>query len=136
MNSEVSEHRLNNTVYLLGYRSDIGEILSECDIFVLCSLHETLCNSIIEAGQQSLPTIATNVGGIKEIIQDGYNGYLVNPFESNDVIRLLKKLIKDKEHREQMGQNAKKIIRQKFDPDASFNKLKDLYEKTLHNNVV
>jgi len=77
MQTEIEKEKLSNKVYLLGYRKDIGNILDGSDIFVICTKHETLCISLLEAGNHSLPLIASNVGGIPEIIENCKNGFLV-----------------------------------------------------------
>ena len=56
----------------------------------MCTKHETLCNSLLEAARSGLPSVATNVGGIPEIIDDGVNGFLV---ESNKEDELSKKIM-------------------------------------------
>jgi glycosyltransferase involved in cell wall biosynthesis len=131
--NEIEQNNLTDTVFLLGYRNDIDSILQSSDIFVLCTLHETLCNSIIEAGYFSLPTVATRVGGIPEIVEDGYNGFLVDKYNVQGTIDALQRLIKDKTKRENMGKNAKKIIDNKFSKEKIVQQIDDLYRRLLEN---
>jgi len=131
MKKEVIENQLEVKVLFLGFREDIGGILSECDIFIICSLHETLCNSIIEAGQQSLPVIAPNVGGIPEIIINGFNGFLVSSNNPTDYVDALEKLVSSSELRKIMGNNAKKIIDHKFSAELILREFEQMYEEII-----
>lgn len=69
---------LNKHVILTGWRRDIPEILSVLDVFVLTSLWEGLPISVLEAMAASLPVVATNTGGIAEVINDSELGFLVS----------------------------------------------------------
>jgi glycosyltransferase involved in cell wall biosynthesis len=133
MKSSTNESGLNKKVFFLGYRSDIGRILAASDIFVICTLHETLCNSIIEAGQQSLPSVVTNVGGIPEIIENGYNGFLVNANDITATVNALNKLIKDESIRQKMGESAHYVIGQKFNPEVITQQIDTMYRSILIN---
>lgn len=120
-------------VYFLGYRQNVANILSESDIFVLCTLHETLSNSTIEAGKQGLPSVVSNIGGIPEIIVDRYNGILIPINNSVEVANALKELIDNEKLRNTMGKNAKKVIEEKFSKKLILKKIDELYMSLLTN---
>ena len=67
---------------LLGFRSDVVNLLRSSDVFVLPSLAEGFSLSIIEALAAGLPVVATRVGGAAEIVDEGRNGYLVPPADA------------------------------------------------------
>lgn len=131
MKAGVRASGLGGDVIFLGYRADVYRILAESDIFVLCSLHETLSNSIIEAGQHALPVVATDVGGVPEIVRDGYNGFLVDPGSAGDVARALERLIGDPDLRRTMGQNAYLNIQDRFGTEETLGQLGTLYRELL-----
>ncbi len=126
----VIEKEIRN-VHFLGYRNDIGNILLESDIFVLCTKHETLSISIIEAGFFGIPSVVSNVGGIPEIIIDGENGYLVEPSNIESFTKKLESLIENKDLRERMGKNAKRIISEKFSEEKITSQIDELYKGVL-----
>jgi len=122
-------------VHFLGYREDIEEILIASDIFVICTLHETLCISLLEAGRNGLPSIATRVGGIPEIIVDGKNGFLVEPNCPEQVVEKILLLEKNYEQRMLMGKQAKFVICQKFSENEITNKIDQIYIALARKNA-
>jgi glycosyltransferase involved in cell wall biosynthesis len=65
------------SIRFLGVRTDVPEILAALDVGVLTSRSESMSNSIIEYVCAGLPVVATDVGGVREIVTDGVNGYIV-----------------------------------------------------------
>lgn len=134
MKNEIKNNNLEESVIFLGYRKDVGRILSESDIFVTCTLHETLCNSIIEAGKECLPSVASNVGGIPEIIENRINGILVPIYDDSAVAAALNELIVNEKIRNEMGRNAEKIINHKFSDDKIVSQIDQLYRSMLNES--
>ena len=114
MKTQVHKNNCSDNVYFLGYRSDIINILIECDIFVFPTLHETFGSAALEAAQVGLPIIASDVGGIPEIVEDGVNGILVKPGDVCYLYNAIKLLSENKVLRERLGRGSKKIIESKF----------------------
>ncbi len=103
-----------NSIHILGWRSDVAEILKSLDIFVLPSRWEGLPLSILEAMATALPVIASDIPGNRDLIDDGSDGFL---FPSQDYIELSKKLVKmcdSKEIRSLMGQKGYSKVSQKY----------------------
>ncbi len=76
LQKRVKDERIEN-VSFLGFQSDVARLLTEADLFVLSSYWEGLSISIIEAMAMGLPVVATDVGGNRELIDDGRGGYIV-----------------------------------------------------------
>lgn len=89
-----------------GARKDIDKIMPAADVFVLPSLSEGRPSVIMEAMASGKPVIATNVGGIPELVND-QTGILVNPEDPVGLAEAINKLLEDKELREKMGENAR-----------------------------
>lgn len=132
MRSELIKEIDDKKVFLLGYRSDIDRILAGSDIFVICTLHETLCISLIEAAKNGLALVATNVGGIPEIIKDSYNGFLTEINDINSVMVALNLLIEDDKKRKEFGSNAKKVIDEKFSRECILEKIDNMYRSIIN----
>ena len=131
MKRKVDEQDLGQYVLFTGYREDIMQILDESDIFIICTLHETFCNSVVEASCEGLPVIASRVGGIPEIIKDGISGILIDPDSIDEIKNALKLLISDKELREGMGTAGKKIVEEKFSERRITDRIEEIYEDLL-----
>ena len=117
INNEVKELNLDN-IRLLGRRSDVEVILSASDISVLFSnnnMHkEGVSNSILEAMAAGKPIIATSGGGTGEIVEEGINGFLVEPGDTVGAYKALLSLLYNEDMRIEMGHNANEHVRTKF----------------------
>ena len=83
------ELQITDRVSFLGARADVAEFLSAIDVFVLPSLWEGQPIALLEALVLRKPCIVSNVDGIPEIIEDGVNGYLVNPRDVRELTRMM-----------------------------------------------
>jgi len=84
------------------------------DVFALPSLSEGLSSAILEAMAASLPIIATEVGGIPELVQDGDNGLLVLPADSAALARAIQHLANDPEAAHRMGLRGRERMEERF----------------------
>lgn len=118
---------ISDQVIFLGGVDNVTELLSKAHILVHPSHTEGLPNAVIEAMASGLPVIATNVGGIPELVRDDENGYLIdakNPYMLADVI---KKALLNRTHLYQMGQNGCAFIAKRCNLDVSVQKYKEIY---------
>jgi glycosyltransferase involved in cell wall biosynthesis len=102
---------------------EIIKYLSIADIFVNPSYAEGLPTSVLEAGSIGLPIIATDVGGTKEIIDDGENGFLITPKDVDELRGRIGELLYNKKLRERFSRDIKKKIDKEFDWKISRKKL-------------
>ena len=93
-------------VFVLGFRSNVQQILKECDFFILPTLHETLSVALLEASVAALPMIASNTGGVPEIVIDEYNGLLVTPGCILELKNAVQRLYNSSQLRTLFGKNA------------------------------
>jgi len=105
-----------NFVWLknLEYPNEIKKFLSEIDVFLLLSGLEGLGQIIIESLLMKKPTIATNVGGIPELIQDNQTGLLVKSGDSQMLIEKISRLINEPEFANQIAENGNKFVKEEF----------------------
>jgi len=109
------QHESTNSIKFLGYRNDIPCILKHTDIYVLPSYAEGLPNTLMEAMACGKACIASAVGGVKYLIQDGKNGLLITPGNRKQLQDTIKKILAQPELRERLGHAARDTIRDQYD---------------------
>ncbi len=126
---------LVNCVKFLGPKSseEVRMHLAESDIYIQTSISEGISNSVMEAMAMSMPVICTDVGGMKELIDDGTDGYLVPLFESEILIQRLNELIKNQNSRVKMGRNARNKILKNFTLEKQCAVFIDEYSTVLND---
>ena len=120
----------NGRVNFLGWRNDIDEIMPIFDIFVLPSLNEGMGRVLVEAMAAGKPVVASNVGGIPDLVQNDINGLLVPPGDEKALSASIKQLINDPEKAKLMGQRGKELCNQ-FSVKSMVEKIDTLYGKLL-----
>lgn len=126
---EIEQKQLEDTVFLLGFRKNIPRLLAASDCCVLSSKVEGVPGVILEAAVQSKPSVATNVGGVKEVLIDGETGFYINNFDQNDFTEKIVKLTTDEDLRIKMGQKAFALVYEEFNPSKNAKKFESLYSK-------
>ena len=124
----ISQYNLPNNMFLLGWREDIPEILSAIDVFALTSLWEGLSISVLEAFASHKPVVATDTGGVREVVFENKTGFLVPPGDIKAMAEKVRILLNDKSLRLKMGDNAHSGLGISYRLDYMVNSTKDLYE--------
>ena len=106
----IKQHKLGDYIIFTGWRPDALEIVSLMDILVHPSLSEGFGRAVLEAMALGKPVVASNVGGLREIIRDGVNGFLVAPRDAETLARRLSILIENKNLRVKFGEAAKEVV--------------------------
>ena len=132
---EASRTGVSDKVKFLGWRDDIPEIMQVLDIFVLPSLNEGMGRVLVEAMASGKPIVASNVGGIPDLVKDGQNGFLVGPGDVNGLSLAMKKLIEDEELRVKMGAKGRAMA-QSYGVEEMIRKIDDLYTALYQENVL
>jgi len=131
LRSRVERLGLSKQVMFMGMRRDIPQLLKAMDIFVLPSLQEGFGMALLEAMVMGLPVIATNVGGIPEVVDDGKTGILVPPRDPDALSEMILVLLKDEKQRHRMGMLGKEKALSQFTAQHSVAQLQALYESLL-----
>lgn len=106
-------------VEYLGRLSDVVPLLTSADVFLFPSYYrEGLPRVVMEAAATGLPTVAFDVPGVREAVQDGETGYLVPDRDVDALTRRVKTILEDEEKRLCMGRAARAMLEQKFDVRA------------------
>ena len=105
----------------------------EADIFVFPSYNETFGLVLAEAMEYELPCVTTNEGGMPMLVEDGYNGYLINRADSKQLADRLEKLISNAQLRVCMGKASYEKFNREFTIDKFEQKLSNCIDKALNN---
>ena len=120
---------LEDRLLVLEKVTQIEDYIQIADLGFYTSETESFCLSILEGMCFGSPSVATAVGGIPEVVEDGTSGVLVRSNEPDVLARALEQLIYDPARREQMGRAAKERARQRFSAEAIVPRYEALYER-------
>ena len=120
-------------VTLLGYQADIRPALYSSNVLILPSYREGFPNVVLQAGAMSLPCIVTNINGCNEIIEPGYNGWLVPPNDDSALTNaMLESLTVSSVLLKQMGANAKLRVTSRFNRNDHFVRMATFYKEEIN----
>jgi len=122
-----AEKNLKDKVFLVGFLDNANQYLKAFDVFTLTSIKEGLPYSILEAGLAGVPVIASDVGGIPDIIENGVSGKLVTKANPREIKQALEYLINIKDQRKILGENLKEKVERKFSFEEMITKTLGLY---------
>ena len=117
---------------LAGWQKDLGVVYAVADVVVLCSDNEGMPLSLIEASLCTKAIVATNVGSVKEIIEDGVSGVLVPPGDAVALHTAVSRLLNDAAQRKLFGESARVHALSTFSPDRSLQAHADLYQQLVN----
>lgn len=131
LENAVREAGLEGRVRILGICESIPDLLAQADALVLSSVWEGMPNVILEAMAAGLPVVATDVGGVGELVSDGENGFLVPPKDPPALAYAMKRLMElGQEGRRQLGTRGREIA-QEYEIGKIVRKWEKLYEEVL-----
>ncbi len=112
-------------------RAEMPKLYKAADIFVLPSISESFPNSLLEAMAMEKPIIATRVGAVPEIIQDGKEALLVSPGDQKSLARAIERLVSDDGLDKRLSRNAKILVKKKYTWESVTQKTLKIYEDIL-----
>ena len=125
---------ISEQVRFLGWRTDVARIMAACDIFCLPSRNEGMGKVLVEAMALGKPIVASDIGGIKNIVSPGENGLLVPVGDVEAWIEAIARLCRDPERRRRMG-DAGRLIAPRYSSDEMIKMIDQLYGKLLPKNI-
>ena len=128
---EVDRLSLGGRVRFLDWVQDLRPVLRSWDIFAMPSLDEGLPISAIEAMAEGLPIVATSVGGMPELVENGETGYLVPPSDVAAFTKCLRLLLLDPIQRQQMGAAGRQRVREHFSVDRMVAEIEAIYDSLM-----
>jgi glycosyltransferase involved in cell wall biosynthesis len=127
----VEELGLQKKIHMLGRVEDASKYLKVFDIFTLTSRTEALPYAVLEAGAAGCAVLASRVGGIPEIVENGESGILVTPGDIPEIERALNFLIQKKEKRQGFGEHLREIVEREFSASEMVSRTEKFYTSSL-----
>jgi len=133
---ETYEKKMNGNlnkkyVHFLGWRGDLENIYSSVDLVVITSLNEGTPFSIIEAMASGVPVVATNVGGIPDLIKDGESGFLCEVGNDYEMAKKIKALLLEEDLKSRITHNARQFVFQRYSYKRLINDMEKFYTSLL-----
>jgi len=113
--TQIEARGLTNVVRLTGHRTDLLNIYSSFDLFLMTSVAEGMPNTVLEAMALELPVVSTRVSGVPELIEEGRSGLLAPMGDADALATAVLSLLDDNQRRRQFGQAARARAEEKFD---------------------
>ncbi|MCF8094815.1 MAG: glycosyltransferase family 4 protein [Desulfobacteraceae bacterium] len=123
-----------NNLEFAGFRANVGDYLGAFDLFLFPSLQEGLGSVLLDAMQFKLPIVATNVGGIPDIIEHGENGLLIPPADSGALADAVLYLYKNRDFCIRLAENAYKVS-MKYKPSELARHYLQVYQSILAKKI-
>jgi glycosyltransferase involved in cell wall biosynthesis len=127
LRAQVAERGLEAHVRFVGPRGDVPALLPALDVFVLGSRFEGLPISLLEAMAAEVACVATNVGGIPEVVTDRIDGRLVPPGQPQILARIIAEVLMDQELRTRMAVAGRQRVADEFSIDRAVRRTEELY---------
>ena len=122
---------LTSQVHFLGLRTDIPDVLSAMDVFVLSSDWEGNPLSVMEAMASGLPIVSTAAGGVPDLFESGKEGFIVQPGDAQGLSHSMASLLGDQEARRSLGRAAARRAKENFDVSTMVQAYEELYENMV-----
>lgn len=127
----VEELGLQDRFVITGLREDVPELMALMDVFVHPAWYDVLPRAIVQAQATGTPVVATQIGGIPEVIRDGETGFLVPPRDLDALTEPVIRLLKDVELREKLGQAARESTSESFTVEAMVDAIENVYDQLI-----
>jgi glycosyltransferase involved in cell wall biosynthesis len=136
LEEQVASLELGNRVKFLGYIDDPKGCYPMLDVLLMPSRKETFGLVLIEAMSFGLPVIATNAGGVPEIVIDGQTGILVPPGDAQTLAEAMRRLFEDDKMRQGMGNRGRERVVQKYQLSDHMTRLEEIFQQVIGESDV
>lgn len=131
--AQIEELKLGNQVRLLGLRNDIPQLVRAADLFLLTSISEGIPLTVIEAMATSLPVVATKVGGLPEVVEDGITGFLAPSGDDAQLAKQILRLSDSPDLRQEMGRRGRQRAEAMFSESFMHDRYRQLYQAMVRS---
>lgn len=127
---------LEGSVVFTGFQSDVSDIITTFDVAVLPSFFEGMGRVLLEAMAMGKPVVASNVGGIPDLVDNGTNGFLTRAGDVNELFNALTELLDNKELAITMGEKGREKVSDQFSSKAMVESIRSLYIECLREKAI
>jgi glycosyltransferase involved in cell wall biosynthesis len=129
----IKQNNISDKVVLLGNlnKMEIMEELSQASLFALVSLEENSPMGIEEAMAAAVPVVTSNRCGMPYLVRHGECGYLVDPFDIDDIAKHIEKIISNNDLQKTMSEECKRVAEERFHPSVIVRRTLALYEEII-----
>lgn len=127
----ISQLGLSEKVHLTGVRNDVPQLMRRLSVFCLTSRSEGLPNVVLEAMAAACPVVATRVGDVPEVIQDGVNGFLVDSEDVDGLTRGVVELLSNPKLAAHIGAAGRASVERHFGCSSMANNMEKVYRQAL-----
>jgi glycosyltransferase involved in cell wall biosynthesis len=131
---QARQRGIGHRLHLLGDRLDAADLCAGFDVAVLASLREGFPNAILEAMGAGVPVVATAVGGVPELIQDGITGYLVQPGDAEALAQRITFALQDRTGRRSIAERGRRFVMNSFGAQKMVEAVQGLYDELMERN--
>jgi glycosyltransferase involved in cell wall biosynthesis len=124
-------HGVEDRVLMPGFREDVPDVLATLDVAVSSSVFEGSPLALMEYMEAGCPVVATRVGGVPDLIEDGVHGLLVDPGDEPALTAAIRRMLSDREAAGRMGEAARERRRHEFTVDLMVRRFEALYERLV-----
>jgi glycosyltransferase involved in cell wall biosynthesis len=129
---QAAEAGVADRFHLPGSQKDVPAFLATLDVAVLCSRAEGMPNAVLEYMAAARPVVATSVGAVPEMIEDGRHGLLVPPGDPATLAGAVARLLSDRPLARRLGLGARQRAAERYSRPAMVRRFEDLYGRLIH----
>jgi len=128
----IETQHMSEYVHLLPWRNDVELLIAACDVLVFPSIEPHFARPVIEAEAMAKPVVASRIGGVEELVEDGVTGILVPPGDPRALADALVKVLQDEGTAKKMGEEGYKMAKERYSP-RNVRMIEEIYDRLLTN---
>ncbi len=127
----VAQSGLDGVVQFIPFRTDAEQLIAAADVVAVPTIEPHFARPVIEAGAMAKPVVASRIGGVEEVVQDGETGLLVPPGDPNALATALSRVLTVPDLASRLGEEGYEQARRMFDAETNITQVVEVYERVL-----